>query len=34
MRELVVIQLQRFNSGQQDHTIADAAVAAFRPTVR
>jgi hypothetical protein len=34
MRELVVIQLQRFNSGQHDHTIADAAVAAFRPTVR
>jgi hypothetical protein len=34
MRELVVIQLQRFNSGQQDHTIADAAIAAFRPTVR
>jgi len=33
MRELVVIQLQRFYSGQQDLTIAEAAVALFRATV-
>jgi hypothetical protein len=33
MRELVVIQnfstSKRFDSGQQDHTVAKAAVAAF-----
>ncbi len=37
MRELVVIHnfstSKRFNSGQQDHTVAEAAVAAIRPAV-
>jgi hypothetical protein len=35
MRELVVIQnfstSKRFDSGQRDHTVAEAAAGAFRP---
>lgn len=38
MRELVVIQnfstSKRFNSGRQDHTVAEAVVAAFGSAVR
>jgi hypothetical protein len=38
MRELVVIQnfstSKRFDSGRQDHTVAEPAVAAFGSAVR